>query len=163
MDTLFFLCLQVESVYYTAYMHNVCVVVVKTNCTSTFRFKQGNAFVGYQKDTPAVVVLQATNQLQNMMKREHFKLDGLKEASVLGNIHLEELMEEEVNSDIWKQAVSFDRWIISNWGEPEQAPRSLYNKEISVCLSVCTVRSTVKNLLGSAGKILEGSGHTHAL
>ena len=47
------------------------------------------------------------------MKRGHFKeWEGLKEASVLGNIQLDELMEEEENSDIWKQAVSFDGWII---------------------------------------------------
>ena len=57
------------------------------------------------------MVFQATIQLQNMIKGEYFKeLEGLKQASVLGNIPLEELMEEEVNSDIWKQAVSFDRW-----------------------------------------------------
>ena len=30
-----------------------------------------------------------------------------------------------------------------NWGEPERAPPSLYNEEISVCLSVI-VRSTVQ-------------------
>ena len=59
------------------------------------------------------MVFQATIQLQNIMKREHFKeWKGLKEASVLGNIHLDKLVKEEENSDIWKQAVSFDRWII---------------------------------------------------
>ena len=59
------------------------------------------------------MVFQATIQLQNMMEGEYFKeLEGLKQASVLGNIPLEELMEEEENSDIWKQAVSLDRWII---------------------------------------------------
>ena len=38
--------------------------------------------------------------------------EGLTEASVLGNIQLNELMEEEENSDKWKQAVSFDRWTV---------------------------------------------------
>ena len=86
-----------------------CRISFSLVSTSPFRFKQGNAFVGYQKDTPAAVVFQATIQLQNMMERKHFKeWEGLKEASVLGNIHLDELMEEEVNSGIWKQAVSFD-------------------------------------------------------
>ena len=47
------------------------------------------------------------------MKRERFKeWEGLKEASVLSDIQLDELMEEEEHSDVWKQAVSFDRWII---------------------------------------------------
>ena len=57
------------------------------------------------------MVFQATIQLQDMIKGEYFKdLEGLKQASVLGNIPLEELVEEEENSDVWKQAVSFDRW-----------------------------------------------------
>ena len=50
--------------------------------------------------------------------------------------------------------------IISNWGEPERAPPSLYNEEISVCLHV---RSSDKNLLGSGGKILGAACALHHL
>ena len=53
------------------------------------------------------MVFQATIQLQSIMKRKHFeKWEGLKQASILGNIQLDELMEEE-NSDSWKQVVSW--------------------------------------------------------
>ena len=33
------------------------------------KFKEEDAFIGYQKDTPAAAVFQATNQLEKLCKR----------------------------------------------------------------------------------------------
>ena len=73
------------------------------------RFEQAHAFIGYQKDTPAAVVFQATNQLNELLR------DGanmspvwqrLQRIGVLENICPEQLMKDE-GCDVWKEAVSF--------------------------------------------------------
>ena len=48
--------------------------------------------------------------------------------------------------------------IISNWGEPERAPPSLYNEEISVCLSARTFKRQ-KICLGRPGKFWGPHAH----
>ena len=47
-----------------------------------------------------------------------------------------------------------------NWGEPERAPPSLYNEEISVCLSSYVQPS--KKFARVGRENLGGPGHTHA-
>ena len=69
-------------------------------------FKEGHAFIGYQKDTPAAVVFQASRQLKRLRKGVHRRLESMKEYSVFRDISLEELTKEEKGSDLWKLAVS---------------------------------------------------------
>ena len=89
-------------------------------CTVYFgRFKARNAFIGYQNDTPATVVFQASNQLQHLkMKRGERKWEGFEQASVLGNIPLDELEEIE-GSTLWKQAVSHQKCYCGNENSSE--------------------------------------------
>ena len=79
-------------------------------CTShySFSFKHESAFIGYQNDTPAAVVFQATNQLKSKGEEAgYFKSWCLiEQARVLGDLQLDGLMEEEENSELWKQTVS---------------------------------------------------------
>ena len=55
-------------------------------------------------------MFQATNQLQSLKKRgedrESFrKWKSLKQASILGNLQQDEVMEEEETHEEWKEAV----------------------------------------------------------
>ena len=68
------------------------------------RLAEGDAFIGYQKDTPAAVVFQATNQL----KREGLAASiqdwaSTESVGVLGPTAEE---EEKKDSHIWKENVS---------------------------------------------------------
>ena len=69
-------------------------------------FKEGHAFIGYQKDTPAAVVFQASRQLKRLRKGPYWRLESLQECSVFRDISLEELATEEKGSELWKLAVS---------------------------------------------------------
>ena len=63
------------------------------------KFIEGDAFIGYQKDTPAAVVFQATHQLE----REGLAVwERTEPVSVLG-LRAE---EEEEASHVWKENVS---------------------------------------------------------
>ena len=75
--------------------------------TTPFRgqaFTEGDAFIGYQKDTPAAVVFQATNQLrgegQSVSIQDWARTDSV---GVLGPTAVE---EEEKDSHVWKENVS---------------------------------------------------------
>ena len=67
------------------------------------KFIEGDAFIGYQKDTPAAVVFQATHQLRERSpaipsgewgRMEQDSVPGLK-------------AEKEEHSDMWKENASF--------------------------------------------------------
>ena len=63
------------------------------------KFTEGDAFIGYQKDTPAAVVFQATHQLG----REGLAVwERTEPVSVLGP----RAEEEEEASHVWKENVS---------------------------------------------------------
>ena len=70
-------------------------------------FKEKDAFVGYQKDVAAAVLLQATNQLRNVCKNE----DGMYmwktalENGMPEQCSLEVLRNEKETSDLWKKGV----------------------------------------------------------
>ena len=97
------------------------------------RFKEKDAFVGYQKDTAAAVVFQASSHLRQMSQRVHGQWregegEGGEEvgrmgeatrrqlwetawdAGLLGKCSLLELADEEEGSEQWMQAVS-------SWGQ----------------------------------------------
>ena len=67
-------------------------------------FEEGHAFIGYQKDTPAAVVFQASKQLKKY--RKGLSMSRLSESGILGDIPTEELVKEAKDSDMWKDAVS---------------------------------------------------------
>lgn len=67
-------------------------------------FKEGHAFVGYQKDTPAAVVFQASKKLDKF--RKGLSMNRLSESGILGDIPPGGLVNEDEGSDIWKDAVS---------------------------------------------------------
>jgi hypothetical protein len=74
------------------------------------RFARGDAFVGYQKDTPAVVVFQASNFLRRLREEDeetviHSKLEVLDRAGVLEDVPLNVLLDREENTELWKEAV----------------------------------------------------------
>lgn len=66
-------------------------------------FKEGHAFIGYQKDTPAAVVFQASKLLKKF--RKGLSMSMLTESSILGNIPPGEIRNEDKGSDTWKDAV----------------------------------------------------------
>ena len=68
-------------------------------------FKESHAFIGYQKDTPAAVVFQASKQLKHFKKENHQMLDYLQEMGVLREIPSRDLIAEPKGSDVWKEAV----------------------------------------------------------
>lgn len=72
------------------------------------KFKEGHAFIGYQKDTPAAVVFQASRQLKRLRKAPYWRLESLQENTILGDIPLAELIAEKQGSDLWKLAVSMN-------------------------------------------------------
>lgn len=54
------------------------------------KFARGDAFIGYQKDTPAAVVFQASNFLRSLTEEESLdkcerKLEIVKRANILSN------------------------------------------------------------------------------
>ena len=98
------------------YLPFILFLVVTLQCTKfdfdrdhsgKGNFKEGHAFIGYQKDTPAAVVFQASKQLKKLKKGLHLKsMDMLTESGILGNILPGELINEDKGSDMWKEAVS---------------------------------------------------------
>ena len=70
------------------------------------RFKESDAFVGYQKDVAAAVVFQASNQLRKRLTGGLRQLrESAWERGLLGDHPLDQLAEEEEGSEAWKNAV----------------------------------------------------------
>ena len=67
---------------------------------------ESHAFIGYQKDTPAAVVFQASRQLKRLRKGQQWRISSLHENRILGDVNPEELMCENKGSNVWKIAVS---------------------------------------------------------
>ena len=80
------------------------VILVHPLTSRGQKFTEGDAFIGYQKDTPAAVVFQATHQLIGegpvVSSREWRRME---QASVSGPKVEEE--EEKKDSDVWKKSV----------------------------------------------------------
>ena len=76
------------------------------------RFTRGDAFVGYQKDTPAAVVFQASNFLRRLREEDdedmiHRKSEVLARAGILEKIPLSVLCDREGITEYWRDAVCF--------------------------------------------------------
>ena len=71
------------------------------------KFTPKHAFIGYQEDTPAAVVFQASRQLKRLKKDPYLQLSYQNESLIFGDIQLEELLAEDKGSNMWKVAVSF--------------------------------------------------------
>ena len=74
------------------------------------RFDTGDAFVGYQKDTPAAVVFQASNFLRRMREDDvrdviESKLELLNKAGILDIISPDMLLDTIDTDEHWKRAV----------------------------------------------------------
>jgi hypothetical protein len=81
--------------------------------SSNARFKEGDAFVGYQKDVAAAVVFQASSQLRKTCERLKGETTGRQQLwetawrdGLLGDCSLEQLAEEDEGSHNWKEAVN---------------------------------------------------------
>ena len=76
------------------------------------RFKKKDAFVGYQEDTPASVVFQASNQLHQYVRERAYKAHSSYlwvkawDKGLLGITSLDELKDMKKDPVQWKQAVS---------------------------------------------------------
>ena len=73
--------------------------------------------MGYQQDVAAAVVFQASNQLRKTCQRLKEDTTGgqhLWESAwddgLLGDCSLDQIVQEEEGSRIWKQAVSLQLW-----------------------------------------------------
>ena len=73
------------------------------------RFARGDAFIGYQKDTPAAVVFQASNFLRRLkednMDVVESKLEVLNRAGILDRMSLDILLDSEDFTEPWRAAV----------------------------------------------------------
>ena len=82
-------------------------------CFALFRgkkFARGDAFIGFQKDTPAAVVFQASNFLRRLREEDdenviQSKLEVLDRAGILENVPLNVLLDREDVTELWKEAV----------------------------------------------------------
>ena len=48
-----------------------CTDIIIISLFRDKKFKKEDAFIGYQKDTPAAAVFQATNQMEKLCQRDH--------------------------------------------------------------------------------------------
>ena len=78
------------------------------------RFKEKDAFLGYQKDVAAAVVFQASSQLRKTCDRlrepvtgSHHLWESAWKQRLLGNGPLEEVACQREGSDPWKRAVCY--------------------------------------------------------
>ena len=69
------------------------------------QFKEAHAFIGYQNDTPAAVIFQATNMLKRLVDRPgEQECDPLQRAGILGD-DLYDLSMVDKESPQWSQVV----------------------------------------------------------
>ena len=76
------------------------------------KFAKGNAFIGYQNDTPAAVVFQASNFLRRLREEENSivvenKLEVLHRAGILNKMSFSVFLNRDDISDQWQEAVCF--------------------------------------------------------
>ena len=83
----------------------LCICTCTCTYLCSFSFKEKDAFVGYQNDTPASVIFQATHHLKEMSLRgEEERVDEAVSVS-LGCASLDEVMEAGEGSPVWREAV----------------------------------------------------------
>lgn len=73
------------------------------------KFSPGNAFIGFQTDTPAAIVFQMTNFLRKMREQgvgDDKMWETVHNAGVFENTTSEELAHLQEDSELWKHAVS---------------------------------------------------------
>ena len=71
------------------------------------QFREAHAFIGFQKDTPAAVVFQATNQLKTLLRNGSESTTSFISQQLLKDISTENLiLEGRRYSDAWKDAVN---------------------------------------------------------
>ena len=82
------------------------------------KFKKSDAFIGFQMDTPASVIFQATNQLRSACAaiekglaegRDEYTKTNWKFILRLSKLNPEEWDSEEVNVDSWRNGVSLGK------------------------------------------------------
>ena len=85
------------------------------------RFKEKDAFVGYQNDVAAAVVFQASSQLRKVQKRYENTTSSRRqlwesawEDGLLGDGTLEELALDNEGSNKWQEAVSVVRLTLAH-------------------------------------------------
>ncbi len=93
-------------------------------CSHLFRFhsfKECDAFIGYQKDTPAAVVFQATNRFKSLRDGTTDFSRSADYLGILGGIGPDELVQETEDSELWKQAVSWsvDLYQSAGWSRSQ--------------------------------------------
>ena len=99
-------------------------------------FEEGHAFIGYQRDTPAAVVFQASKQLNKLGKGLLWK--SFTVSDILGDVRPEELRNEDEGSNMWKDAVSWSFILQYIIGESRSEPHINHtNEKITVLMYVC--------------------------
>ena len=73
-------------------------------------FTKGDAFVGFQKDTPAAIVFQASNFLKRLREDNdenmiRSKLEVLDRAGILEKVPISVLLDGEDITEQWRDAV----------------------------------------------------------
>ena len=82
--------------------------------SSSSKFKVEEAFIGYQKDTPAAVIFKATKHCRQVKECGSGK--GILMPSVLGSISIDDLKCQKEGSEYWKNAVSSVADLDKNYG-----------------------------------------------
>ena len=75
-----------------------------------FSFKEEDAFVGYQKETAATVVIQASNQLEycvNEISTTHYLWKVALDQGFFHMVSRDKLKQAKKDSKTWKNAVSY--------------------------------------------------------
>jgi len=76
--------------------------LVSSNSDSKFR--ENDAFIGFQNDTPAAVVFQATKMLKSARSLNEVRVSEVMKWSQLSPMYGH--VDEEENQRLWKEAVS---------------------------------------------------------
>ena len=72
------------------------------------KFSPGNAFIGFQTDTPAAIIFQTTNFLRKLRDESATDATGwetVQNAKAFEDLSLDRLAEVQEDSDQWKHAV----------------------------------------------------------
>ena len=121
-------------------------MVIGTLTSRGQKFTEGDAFIGYQKDTPAAVVFQATQATPVEWGRmEHVSVPGTK---------ADEEEEEVEDSHIWKEDVSSLVVLLMQW---QQKHFSFGQTNIveEIYMYVCTDAAEQLIICAKCGKFSE--------
>ena len=79
--------------------------MIKLSDNDGTKFEEAHAFIGYQKDTPAAVIFQATNQLKILVEGGDTYISHLQQAGILSSELIKELKNSSKDSSQWSKAV----------------------------------------------------------